>query len=214
MTGHDARLQELAPGFIVAMPQLDDPNFHRTVVLMLKHGDEGAFGLVINRPGELGVGELMRDQEIPFGGDEAARIMVGGPVEFGRHLLVLHGEPQGAPSAPSAGTPEAAPSAPSAGTPQTAPEGMLEVSGGIYLITNRETLARLSGAGTRTLRCYVGYAGWGPGQLEQELSEGAWVALPPDPRLVFDELPDAVWERALRAAGIDPATLVPGADIN
>ncbi len=196
MTGSGARLQEIAPGFIVAMPQLEDPNFHRTVVLMLKHGDEGAFGLVINRPGEVGVGELMRDQEIPFGGDEAARIMVGGPVEFGRHLLVLHGEP-----------PAAAADAP-------APEGTLEVSGGIYLITNRETLARLSGAGTPTLRCYVGYAGWGPGQLEQELSEGAWVALPPDPRLVFDELPDAVWERALRAAGIDPATLVPGADIN
>jgi putative transcriptional regulator len=184
-------LDRLAPGFIVAMPQLDDPNFHRTVVLVLRHTDEGALGVVINRPGEITVAELFADQEIPYAGPSDQKIMVGGPVEFGRHLLVMHGEATAGESG-----------------------GEQPVTEGVVLLTDREALARVSASGASRLRCYVGYAGWGPGQLENELAEGAWVPLAANARLMFDDKPETVWDKALRLGGIDPVTLVPGGDVN
>lgn len=184
---------KLAPGFIAAMPHLLDPNFHRSVVLLLRHNDEGAFGLVINRASPITMSALLEEQEIPFFGESDPPIMIGGPVELDRHLLVLHGQDPVLPS-------------------DSASE--IEIADGIYLITAREGLVHLAAKGAPRCRCYVGYAGWGPGQLEAELREGSWVPLPADRRLVFDTDPDTVWENALRKAGIDPVALVPGGEIN
>jgi putative transcriptional regulator len=183
----------LAPGFIAAMPQLVDPNFHRTVVFVLRHGDSGAFGLIVNRSADMTVAELCRSQEIPYRGPADHRVMIGGPVEQEHHLLVLHGEP------PTTDPPD----------PDDVP-----VVEGIRLVTSREALVRLTERGARRLRCYIGYAGWGPGQLDDELAEGAWVPLPVTARFLFDEPPETVWESALRQAGIDPATLAPGGQLN
>ncbi len=181
----------LAPGFLVAMPQLADPNFHRSVVLMLRHTDAGAFGVVINRPGEVAVKDLLEDQEIPYAGPGSERIMIGGPVELDRHLLVLHGEP-----------------------PAGENQDELPVTNGVSVVTSRDGLVRLAASAARRYRCYLGYAGWGPGQIESELADGSWIALPADARLIFDEPPENVWEMALRAGGIDPVTLVPGGELN
>lgn len=188
--------ERLAPGLLAAMPHLSDPNFHRTVVFMLRHGDDGAFGLVVNREAPVPLAELFDDQNIPYAGPETRRIMAGGPVEADQHVVVLHGEP---PAPPTAEGEE----------PDEVP-----VADGIQLVTTRAGLERLSRQGAARFNCYVGYAGWGPGQLEHELAEGAWVALPLDPRFLFDVPADAVWEQAIRRAGIDPASLVPGGEVN
>lgn len=185
--------EQLAPGFIAAMPQLADPNFHRTVVLVLRHGEVGAFGLVINRPANITVAQLCQSQEIPYEGPADQPVMIGGPVETDRHLLVLHGEPV-ADDAPLPND--------------------TQVIQGVNLVTSRDALVQLLHRGARRFRCYVGYAGWAPGQLDAELAGGSWVPLPASPALLFDEPADEVWESALRKAGIDPGTLVPGGQLN
>ncbi len=192
MPEQDRSLQaQLAPGFLAAMPNLLDPNFHRAVVLMLRHGDDGAFGLIINRPAPVTAGDFCAEQEIAYGGPPHQPVMVGGPVQADSHLLVLRGTDPG----------------------DLEPGGHeISLTEGLAIVTSREGLAELAPAAR--VRCYLGYAGWGPGQLESELAEGAWVPLPPDPRLVFDADPAQVWQKALRAAGIDPLTLVPGGELN
>ncbi len=179
----------LAPGFIAAMPQLDDPNFRRTVVLLLRHDDDGAFGLVINRPVPLSVAELCRSQEIVYRGPADLSVYGGGPVQGESHLLVLHGD---SPLHPEGG------------------EDELEIVPGVFLVTARQGLEALAGRGTPRLRCFLGYSGWGAGQLEGELAEGTWVPLEANDALVFASDPERVWELALRHGGIDPFTLVPG----
>ncbi|RMG44364.1 MAG: YqgE/AlgH family protein [Acidobacteria bacterium] len=181
--------QLLAPGFLVAMPQLADPNFKRTVVLMLRSEESGSFGVVINRPSPIEMGPFCREQDIPYAGPEDQPVMIGGPVEQDSHLLVIHGGP------PLHG-------------PKSGRE--IRVTDDIHVITDREGLASLGRDPSIPVRCYLGYAGWGPGQIERELAEGAWVVLPADSRLLFDEPTEGVWERALREAGIDPIALVPG----
>lgn len=179
----------LAPGFIAAMPQLDDPNFRRTVVLLLRHDEEGALGLVINRPVPLSVGELCRSQEIAYQGPDELPVFGGGPVQGESHLLVLHGDtplhPEGS-------------------------EDEVEIAPGVFLVTAREGLETLARRGSPRLRCFLGYSGWGAGQLERELAEGTWVPLDASDEFVFASDPERVWEQALRRGGIDPFTLVPG----
>ncbi len=195
MSGREARgvrgpgRDWLAPGFIAAMPQLDDPNFRRTVVLLLRHDEDGALGLVINRPVPLSVGELCRSQEIAWAGPDDLSVFLGGPVQGESHLLVLHGD---APLHPEGS------------------EDELEITSGIRLVTAREGLAALARRGTARLRCFLGYSGWGAGQLERELAEGTWVPLEASDEFVFASDPERVWEQALRRGGIDPFTLVPG----
>lgn len=196
MNASQGPVAALAPGFIIAMPQLSDPNFHRAVVLLLRHSEAGAFGVVINRPGNVSVRDLFETQEIPYAGPSDQPLMIGGPVEIDRHLLVLHGA-KGAVA-----------------DDVTDLEDEMVVSDGIWVVTAREALERLTVAADARYRCYVGYAGWGPGQLEEELALGAWVPLPASDALVFDEPADNVWDKALRAGGIDPATLVPGGEVN
>jgi len=190
MSGGRSRIAEgLAPGFIAAMPQLQDPNFQRTVVFLVKSNEQGAFGLVVNRPGPLTVAELLEGQEIPWEGPPDMPVMIGGPVEADRHLLVLHGEE---PLFPEDSDDE------------------LLVAPGVRLVVARPGLERLAGRRGARFRCYLGYAGWAPGQLEAELAAGAWVPLPANAAYLFDVPPGDAWRRALREAGIDPEALVPG----
>jgi putative transcriptional regulator len=193
MTREPSSLDQLAPGFLVAMPQLQDPNFMRTVVLLLKSTDAGAFGLVINREAEVGVDQLCEQQDIPYMGASERRVMIGGPVEQEQHLLVLHGE--------------------EALYPPAAEQEMV-ITPEIKLVTALEGLRMLAGRTDARFRCYLGYAGWGPEQLQGELSQGAWVPLACDAQYLFDVPPDRVWSKALRRAGIDPISLVPGGDVN
>ena len=174
----------LAPGFLIAVPQLLDPNFRQTVVLLLQQSGDGALGLVINRESPLRLAELCQDHEISYGGDPEKRVRVGGPVQPQQGLVLFsaeHGDPDGRP-----------------------------VSGDLHVSASTETLTRLCRLTRGRFHCYSGYAGWGPGQLEREIRDGSWIAAPVDPALVLDAAPDEIWVRAYRDNGMDPSAVVPG----
>lgn len=174
----------LAPGFFVAVPHLADPNFRHAVVLLLEQGDEGALGVVVNQDSPLLLRDLCHDQELPYQGDPDKRVRHGGPVGT-EHGIVLfgaeHEDPDGRP-----------------------------VVEGLQFSASKETLGRLCKTGGGRFHCYAGYAGWAPGQLEREIGEGTWIIVPADAGLVLDGAPEQIWEQALRSAGIDPASIVPG----
>ena len=174
----------LAPSFLIAVPQLLDPNFRQAVVLLLQQGGEGALGIVINRESSLLLRELCNDHEMAYGGDPEKRVRFGGPVQPEQGLVLF-------------------------GSEHADPEGR-SVTDDLRVSASTGTLSRLCVLPVGRFHCYSGYAGWGPGQLEREITEGSWIVAPPDARLVLDSPPDEIWLRALRANGLDPAAIVPG----
>lgn len=180
--------EHLAPGFLIAVPQLMDGNFHRSVVFLIEHGEAGAFGLVINRPSEILVRDFLASLDISYRGEPDARVLIGGPVQPERGL-VLHSE-------------------------GNTPGDSRQVTGAIYASSTPASLARLFSRENPRVLCFAGYSGWGPGQLEGEIEEGAWIPASPDDELVFDKDRGGLWEKALRGLGIDPASIVPGGSVN
>jgi putative transcriptional regulator len=174
----------IAPGFLIAVPQLQDPNFKQSVVLLLQQSDEGALGVVVNRETSLLLKDLCRDHEIDYAGDPAKRVRLGGPVQPEQGLVVLGGEHQ---------DPEARP-----------------VADDLLVSASTGTLSRLCNLSQGRFHCYSGYAGWAPGQLEREIAEGSWIVTPVDAKLILDLRPEEMWVEALKANGIDPAAIVPG----
>jgi putative transcriptional regulator len=175
----------IAPGFLIAVPQLQDPNFHLSVVLLLQKNDEGALGLVINRQTPMLLKDLCERNSIRYAGRPDKTIRMGGPVQP-EQGLVLYGDEHASD-----------------------PEGR-RVAEGLHVSASTGTLSRLCTLSEGRFQCYAGYAGWGPGQLEKEIAEGAWILAPPNPMLVLDTDPDTIWEASLRGMGIDPAAIVPG----
>ncbi len=165
---------------LVAMPQMRDPRFARSVIYMCAHNADGAMGLVVNRRvgsitfddllQKLGLGPNRRNDEI--------RIHFGGPVEQGRGF-VLH----------------------SADYQQS---GTLRVDDGVALTATLDILKEMaSGGGPRRTLLALGYAGWGPGQLDAEIQANGWLQVPADEGLVFDDDLDNKWERAIGKIGVD-----------
>ncbi len=158
---------------LLATPPLDDPNFDRTVVYMLEHHDEGAIGVVINRPSPESLDEPL-DRWIELQSTPSS-VFVGGPVETNALIaLAATRDPldaSGEHLSPIAGT--------IASADLTADPALVaaEVSG---------------------VRVFRGYAGWGPGQLEQEIEAGAWLVLDSEPEDVFSDHPDELWRTVLR----------------
>lgn len=187
----------LAPGLLLAMPQLIDPNFSRAVVLMIEHNDEGSFGLIVNHPSELDADELLDSLEIAWHGDDDAVVWAGGPV-MPTSGWVLHG--------PSAAV---APPSPSFEAGST-----IEVVPGLHLSTSTDSLAALAADPPGRIRLLLGYSGWGPGQLASEMARGSWLHADADPDIIFDAPADEMWERALRTLGIDPDKIVQGIGIH
>lgn len=175
-----------APTLIIAMPQLADPNFHRTVVLLIEKNDEAAFGVVINRPGESKIAELCSGLNVEWGGDETALALYGGPVGTQQGFL-LHGE-----------------------IADDVTVSSREVTSGIRIASDMETFRTLCQRPPLDFRILLGYAGWAPGQLENEMRSGAWLTADATAELVFHTPLDSMWERSLRGLGIDPSTLVAG----
>jgi putative transcriptional regulator len=181
----------LAPALLLSMPQLADPNFNRTVVLLCRHNEEGAFGLVVNRP-VMTSGPVMvqvrsdaTTERETLDTSEELQVWVGGPVEPQRSwILVGHDE-------------DAAEQ-----------ERSVSIVDGLYLSTSPELLRRVLGPKppART-RLIVGYSGWKSGQLEAELRASAWLTSEVDRELIFGTAPDRMWETALRRLGADPSTL-------
>jgi putative transcriptional regulator len=187
----DVESANLAPGLLLAMPQLADPNFSRSVVLMIEHNAQGSFGLVINHPSPIKASELLDSLEMRWAGEDSAVVWAGGPVSPSTGW-VLH-EPIGA-AQPGQGT--------------------IAITSTISLSTSPDRLRVLASAPPRQIRLLLGYSGWAPGQLEAEMSRGAWLHAEVDPELVFETPPDAMWESAMRSLGISPESLFASRGVN
>jgi putative transcriptional regulator len=174
------------------MPQLADPNFSRAVVLMIEHGEQGSFGLVINHPSPIKASELLDSLEMSWRGEDSAVVWAGGPVSPSTGW-VLH-EPVGVASA--------------------GPGGTIEITSTISLSTSPDRLRAIANQPPRNVRLLLGYSGWGPGQLAAEMARGAWLHTSADPKLVFETPPDLMWDAAMRSLGINPGDLFVGRGVN
>ncbi|HZN29219.1 MAG TPA: YqgE/AlgH family protein [Xanthobacteraceae bacterium] len=163
----------LAGQLLVASPSMGDPRFERTVILMIRHDKDGAFGIVVNRPaGERPLAELIQmlgEKDAAVAGQ--VRIFAGGPVqpELG---FVIHGTDYRGP-------------------------GTMEITARLAMTSSREILRDIGGGkGPKQSLIAFGYAGWAPGQLEGELKRRDWSIAPGEPKLIFDEDRDKVWDSA------------------
>ena len=171
-----------APILLVSMPQMMDPNFARTVVLLCDYTEEGAFGLVVNRPMTEPAWQLVKT-EPPVRVDPELRLWLGGPVDPQR-TWVLMTEAQG---------PD---------------DEQREICPGIVLsMSHQLALQLLQEPPSNRARIVVGCSAWAPSQLDEELAASAWLTMEVDPALIFSVPPELMWETALRRLGTDPAKL-------
>lgn len=177
----------LAPGFLIAVPQMQDPNFKQSVVFLLERNEEGALGVVINRESPMLLADLCSDHQIPYEGEADKRVRQGGPVQPEQGIVVY-------------------------GDEHVDPEGH-RVCEGLHVSASRGTLGRLCHLKRGRFHCYSGYTGWAPGQLEREIEEGAWVHAPADAKSVLDADPEDLWAEVLRSQGIEPGALVQGGSV-
>ncbi|HEY7501619.1 MAG TPA: YqgE/AlgH family protein [Vicinamibacterales bacterium] len=173
--------EALEPSLLVSMPQMQDPNFARAVVLLCNFTPEGAFGLILNRPTDMAASTMVK-LEPAVAAANAIALSIGGPVEPERGWILLADRPAEAEY-------------------QTICEG-------VYLSTS-PTLLRsvLSQDPAPRALVLAGYAGWGPGQLDEELAQSAWLIGSVDSEIVFGVAATAMWETAIRRLGADPSTL-------
>jgi putative transcriptional regulator len=169
------------PVLLVSMPQLQDPNFVRTVVLLAEYGKHGAFGLVVNRKMSEPAHAVITP-EPPLDIQKDVHLFVGGPVEPNRAWVLTANK--------------------------ELDDEALEVSGGVYLSASPTLIKRtLQSAPDPHVRLVIGYAGWGAGQLDDELAQSAWLMAPVQADLVFDVPIDVMWETAIRRLGAEPSAL-------
>jgi putative transcriptional regulator len=166
--------------FLIAMPGLADPNFFHTVTYLCEHNAEGALGIVINRPLSINLREILQHMDLEPAteaiGDQS--IYLGGPVQQERGF-VLH-------------------------QPLGDWEATLKVSAEVGVTSSRDILMAIAaGEGPRHSLIALGYAGWGAGQLEQEIAANAWLAGPADERIVFELPHEQRWEAAAAKLGVD-----------
>lgn len=170
--------------FLIAMPGMADPFFAKTVTYLCQHTAEGALGIIINRPSELTLSDIMRQMDIELGKAEVGKMPIyfGGPVQPERGF-VLH-EPLGHW------------------------DSTLQVAPGISLTTSRDILEAISiGKGPRKALVALGYAGWGKGQLEREMVENAWLSSPAANSILFDYPSAQRWKAAAELMGINISLL-------
>jgi putative transcriptional regulator len=173
----------LAGQLLIAMPQMQDRRFTRSVIFLCAHNEEGAMGLVVNKVIDtVTLPELLEKLGIPSLGLNTRRpVHAGGPVEEGRGF-VLHSDDYR--------------------------EDNTLVVGSMGLTATLDILRAIGrGQGPRRSMLALGYAGWGPGQLDTEMSDNGWLHVPADEAIVFDEDIADKWQRALGKLGIDPLSL-------
>ncbi|PZN73425.1 MAG: YqgE/AlgH family protein [Candidatus Methylumidiphilus alinenensis] len=170
--------------FLIAMPGMADPFFAKTVTYLCQHNRDGALGIIINRPSELTLGDIMQQMNIEISAEEVGGIPIyfGGPVQPERGF-VLH-EPCGHW------------------------DSTLQVAPTISLTTSRDILEAISvGKGPRKSLVALGYAGWGQGQLEREMVENAWLSSPGDQSILFNVASASRWKAAAELMGINISLL-------
>lgn len=184
-------MESLAGKLLIASPNLRDPNFFRSVVLIVQHDENGALGLILNRPTEVTITQAW--EEISEGADcyLDGLLHQGGPCEG--PLMVLHDREDLA---------------------------QITVISGIHFSTDKESIEELVTDVDEPVKFFVGYAGWSPGQLEEELKQSAWVIAPADPASVYDSQED-LWERLHRRESfsrqhpwVDPKLIPPDPNVN
>jgi putative transcriptional regulator len=169
---------------LIAMPTMADPRFAQSVVYLYAHNSDGAMGLVLNRPlVRPTFDDLLRQLEIaPVPPARQIKLCSGGPVENGRGFVLHTGDWTG--------------------------EGSLRVDGALALTASLDVLKAIAqGGGPRQGLLALGYAGWGPGQLDVELQQNAWLSAPADETLLFDGDHETKWRRALGNLRVDPLLL-------
>lgn len=167
--------QSLAGQLLVATPEMSDPRFRGTVILMVQHDRNGAFGIVINRPvDEVPIARLLRQLGLDSRGSEGTvRLFYGGPVQPQVGFVVHSAEYHRA--------------------------GTLDIDGRVAMTRNPDVLRDIGRhEGPRQSLIAFGYAGWGAGQLETELSVGGWFTIPEEPKLVFEVDRDKLWDEAMK----------------
>ncbi len=176
---------ELAGKLLIAMPGMADPRFAESVVFVCAHSDDGALGLIINKPApDLKLGDLLEQLGIPKGhASRDIRVHFGGPVEHGRGF-VLH-------------SPD-----------YSSSEATLDIDSRFAMTATQDVLQALAeGAGPDLAMLMLGYAGWGGGQLESEIMANGWLVADASPEIVFATDSGAKWGAALKSLGVDPKML-------
>jgi len=174
----------LTSHFLIAMPAMTDPNFSRTLTFVCEHNERGALGIVVNRPIDVTLETLFRQVEIPLERSPLAQqpVFYGGPVQL-EHGFVLH--------------------RPVGGWKSTLPVG-----DEMGLTTSRDILeAMAAGEGPAQQLVALGYAGWAPGQLEDEIARNGWLTVPASLDLIFNVPPEARYDAAMQVLGINAANL-------
>lgn len=173
-------MEKLTNQFLIAMPALQDPNFFHGVTYMCEHNDEGAMGIMINRPLDISLGEVLGQMSLHTDDERITQqpVFLGGPVQHERGFVIHlpHGEW----------------------------EATLKITDEIGVTSSRDILEAIAdGSGPRASLVALGYAGWGPGQLERELAENAWLSVPADHRTMFETPYEKRWEAAAALSGVD-----------
>lgn len=169
---------------LIAMPSMMDPNFHRTVTYICEHNEHGALGLVINRPLDFDLGEVFDQLSLTKADVELANapILRGGPVELERGFVIHDSADEW--------------------------ESTTSIGDSIQVTTSQDILSAMAtGNGPKRAIVILGYAGWGAGQLENEITENAWLSAPGSPQIVFDTPYEQRWQEAAALLGVDLATI-------
>jgi putative transcriptional regulator len=173
-------MRSLQDHFLIAMPAMADPNFTQTVTYICKHDVEGAFGIVINRPSDLSLGEMLGQLAIELKNRTLVEhpVLYGGPVEPERGFVIHRSERPF--------------------------EATLDVGQELKVTSSPDILAALgAGAGPEPFLVALGYAGWGRGQLEAELASNTWLTVPANHSIVFETPFEQRWTAALGLPGVD-----------
>ncbi|PIE90115.1 MAG: hypothetical protein CR997_07590 [Acidobacteria bacterium] len=180
----------MAPCLLLAIPQLLDPNFSKTVVLLAEHKKEGSVGFVINQPLDLKLTDILNELKISNTDDTDAIAWSGGPV-LKQQGWILHSKYRGSLNPPP-----------------------FRISDGLYLSGTTQHLAALTENPPEFMRVLLGSSGWGANQLETEIAEGWWLTLEIDEKLIFQTPWDCVWEACFQSMGIDPGTFTLNSSIH
>jgi putative transcriptional regulator len=182
--------------FLIAMPNLQDELFGRSVVYMCDHSERGALGLIINKPSDMALPGLFEKVDLALGRQDlqGQPVFQGGPVQTERGF-VLHEPMLG-----------------EGGSTEAVYASTMTIPGGLEMTTSRDVLEALAtGAGPRRVFITLGYASWGKGQLESELSENSWLTVAADPAVIFDTPVEERYHKAMALLGLQPWMLSPDA---
>ncbi|MFW7381062.1 MAG: YqgE/AlgH family protein [Oligoflexus sp.] len=183
------------PSLLVALPQLQDPNFFRSIVLLLESGLHGALGFIVNKPSSYTVRDLLAESDLLIPDDIPS--WFGGPVEVERGL-VLHNQNRDHGATHFAH--------------HVNLSSTIDAVQGLVLHAEKMMLEDEEQSVLYPYRFLIGYAGWGPGQLMEELLNGSWIQMPFSEKLVFDTPWTEMWSEAMRSIGVDPYEIVPSAN--